>query len=210
MLDSELIFNLKNKYGNIYSVDIKKQTLIFRELTFKEHSQVLHYNELDDCSSADVEDLILNFAIVYPENFDINKIPAGNVSSLAQSVLDISGITSARLAKSILEGKREEANEVKNLMKAFVLATMASYSPDQLEDMTFSELAGLVALAEKIIEIKQGINNIESNNLTLQLIDPGEEVEKEKQSAARHNLSKKDGEAVYEDPVAQKLWGMNR
>ena len=34
-----------------------------------------------------------------------------------------------------------------------------------------------------------------------------EEVEKQKVSAARHNLSKKEGEAAYQDPIAQKLWG---
>lgn len=208
MLDSELIFNLKNKYGNIYCVDIKNVTLVFRELTFKEYDQVLHYQDLEDSSSADIEDLILNFTIVYPENFDIYKIPPGNVSKLAQTVLDISGITSAKLAKQVLDEKREKVNEVKNLMKAFVLATIHSYSPEQLEEMTFSELAENVALAEKIIEIRQGMNGIEPNNLVLQLIDPEEEAEKEKMHAARHNLSKKDGEAAYEDPIAQKLWGM--
>lgn len=208
MLDSELIFNLKNKYGNIYSVDIKNTTLVFRELTFSEYDQILHFQEIDGNSSADIEDLIIQFSIVYPENFDINKIPPGNISSLSQTVLDISGITSAKLAKGILEEKREQANEVKNLMKAFVLATIHSYSPEQLEQMTFSELAEKVALAEKIIEIRQGMNGVEPNNLILQLIDPEEEAEKQKTRAARHNLSKKDGEAAYEDPIAQKLWGM--
>jgi hypothetical protein len=208
MLDSQIVFDLKRKYGNIYSVEIKNITLVFRELTFKEYNQVLYYQELDDSSSADLEDIILQFAIVYPENFDINRIPPGNVSTLSEDILELSGITSARVAKQVLENKRSEATEVKNLMKAFVLATISSYSPDQLEEMTFSQLAEKVALAEKIIEIKQGINGIESTNLTLQLIDPEEELEKQRTSAARHNLSKKEGEAVYEDPIAQKLWGM--
>lgn len=209
MLDSELIYSLKNKYGNIYSVNVKNHTLVFRELTFKEYNKILHYKDLEDSSSADIEDLILKFTIVYPENFDIYQIPPGNISSLSQSVLDISGISSAKLAKQILDKKREEASEVKNLMKAFVLAAINSYSPDDLEEMTFSELAEKVALSEKIIEIKQGINGIESTNLRLELIDPEEEMEKEKLRAARHNLSKKEGEAAYEDPIAQKLWGMN-
>lgn len=208
MLDPELVFNFKKKYGNIYSVQIKNYTLIFRELTFKEYNQVLYYQQLEDSSSADMEDQILAFSIIYPDNFDIYKIPPGNVSTLAQDILDLSGFTSAKLAKNILEEKRYEATEVKNLMKAFVLATMAYYSPDQLDDMTFTELAEKVALAEKIIEIKQGINGISPTELKLQLIDPEEELEREKERAARHNLSKKDGEAVYEDPIAQKLWGM--
>jgi hypothetical protein len=208
MIDSELVFNFKKKFGNIYAVDIKNTTVIFRELTFKEYNQVLYYQELDGSSYTDVEDLILTLSIIYPESFDVNRIPPGNVSTLAQDILDLSGITSAKIAKQTLDFKREEVNEVKNLMKAFVLAAFSAYSPDDLEDMTFSELAEKVALAEKVIEIKQGINGLQSTELKLQLIDPEEEAEKERTRAARHNLSKKEGEAAYEDPIAQKLWGM--
>ncbi len=135
-------------------------------------------------------------------------IPPGIVANLSSEILDISGFFSASVAKRILEEKRYEATEVKNLMKAFVLATITSYAPEDLEDMTFSELAEKVALSEKIIEIKQNANGMESTDLKIQLIDPEEEEQKQKISAARHNLSKKDGEAAYEDPIAQKLWGM--
>lgn len=206
MLDTELISSLKNRYGNIYSVDIKNTTLIFRELTFKEYNKILSIKELENSSSADLEDIILSISIVYPENFDTLKIPPGNVSSLANEILDLSGFTSARVAKFILNEKRNEANEVKNLMKAFVLATIATYSPEDLEEMTFSQLAEKVALAEKIIEIKQGVNGLEPTNLKLDLIDPEEEEEKEKTRAARHNSSKMPGAAEYDDPIARKLW----
>lgn len=208
MEDSNLIFSFKEKYGNVYSADIKGVEVVFRELTFYEYKKILYLKDLYDYSSADIEDYILQYSIVYPENFDINKIPPGNVSALAEKVLDISGITSVKLAKRILEEKRIEANEVKNLMKAFVLATISSYNPEDLEAMTFSELAEKVALSEKIIEIQQAINGIEPNNVSLQLIDPDEQEEDKKRSAARHNLSKMPGEAVYDDPIAQKLWGM--
>lgn len=207
MIDSDVLFHLKEKYGNVYSVIIRNFNLVFRELTFQEYNKILYLRELDDFSSADIEDFILNYSIVYPEDFDLNKIPAGSVSALAENVLEISGITSVKLAISILEQKRAEVNEVKNLMKAFVLATISSYTPEQLEAMTFSDLAEKVALSEKIIEIQQAIHNIPSNNISLQLIDPEEEQEKEKERASKYNLSRKEGEAKYEDPIAHKLWG---
>jgi hypothetical protein len=207
MIDSDTLFHLKEKYGNIYSVDIKGSTLVFRELTFQEYSKIMYLRGIEDYSSADVEDYILSYSVVYPEDFDLNKIPPGNVSALAENVLDISGITSVKLAIRIMNEKRAEINEVKNLMKAFVLATITSYTPEQLEAMTFSELAEKVALSEKIIEIQQAIHNIPSNNISLQLIDPEEEEEKEKQKAAKHNLAKMPGAATYGDPIAQKLWG---
>lgn len=207
MLDAQSIIDFKNKYGSIYSVDIKGRTLVFRELTFKEYSNILNLKDIDDSSSADIEDLILEYTIVYPDDFNLDTIPPGNISTLANDILDISGLTSAKLAKITLEEKRNQASEVKNLMKAFVLATISSYSPEDLENMTFSQLAERVALAEKIIEIKQNINGIESTNLKIQLIDPEEEAEKEKIRAAKYNASTLPGEAQYEDPIARKLWG---
>lgn len=207
MIDPAVVSDLKSKYGNIYSVTIKNTDVVFRELTFKEYDKILDLKDSEDFSSADIEDYIIEYSVVYPDNYNTLSIPPGNVTALANEILDISGFSSARLAKQTLETKRIEAGEVKNLMKAFVLATISTYSPEDLEEMTFSQLAERVALAEKIVEIQQGVNGIEPTNLKLQLIDPEEEEEKEKVRAARHNASKMPGAAVYDDPIAKKLWG---
>jgi hypothetical protein len=207
-MEPEKLYELKKKYGSVFQATVKGTEIVFRELTFSEYDKIAEYQNSDDYSSVDTEDIIIECAVVYPENFNINKIPPGMVTSLAQEIIDFSGFNSAKLAKRILEDKRDHANQVRSLMKAFVLATITSYSPEQLDDMTFSQLAEKVALSEKIIEIQQGINGVQSTDLRLELIDPEEEVEKQKQKAARHNLSKKEGEAEYDDPIAQKLWGM--
>lgn len=98
--------------------------------------------------------------------------------------------------------------QVRSLMKAFVLATISTYKPEDLDEMTYSQLAEKVALAERIIEITQNMHSIQPNDLKLELIDPEEEEEKKKRTAARHDLSKTEGAAKYDDPIAQKLWGM--
>ena len=207
MLEQDSIFELKYKYGNLYAIDIKGVEVYFRELTFKEYERVLFLQDSNELTYADIEDLILEQAIVSPENFDLNKVPPGVVSSLAEEIINISGFSSARMAKHVLNVKREESNEVKNLMKAFVLATISTYSPDDLEEMTFSQLAEKVALSEKIIEIQQGINGIESTNINLELIDPEEELEKQMQMAEKHDKAKPSGAAGIDDPIAHKLWG---
>ena len=74
--------------------------------------------------------------------------------------------------------------------------------------MTFSELAQHVALSEKIIEIRQAMNGVQYSAITLELIDPEEEFEKEKQTSDKHDQAKAMGAAGYKDPIAQKLWGM--
>ena len=207
MLDSEIVLDLKNKYGPIFTIDIKGQTVVFRELTFAEFDYIALLQESLDGSMVDSEDKIIEIAVVYPENFDINRLQAGIVSSLAQEILDASGFSNPKTAKAILDQKRNQAMQVRSLMKAFVLATISTYKPEDLDEMTYSQLAEKVALAERIIEITQNMHAIQPNDLKLELIDP-EEEEKKKRTAARHNMSKTEGAAQYDDPIAQKLWGM--
>lgn len=206
-MEPNFLYDLRKKYGSIFSVNIKNQEIAFRELTFNEYDKVVEYKNSDD-PLVDAEDYIISSAVVYPENFDANSLSAGAASSLAQEIVDFSGFYSPSLAKQILESKRQTASEVRGLMKAFVLSTISSYRVTELDSMTFSQLAELVALSEKIIEINQNSYGIEPTSIKLLLIDPEEEQQKKKTSAARHNLSRKEGEAAYEDPIAQKLWGM--
>lgn len=151
--------------------------------------------------------MVISFSVVYPENYNFNKLPAGIVSSLSEEVLDFSGFSSAKVAKDILNKKRETAGSVRGLMKAFILATINSYTPEFLDSLTYSQLAERVALAEQIIRVKQAINGMESTDVTLALVDPEEEQMKAKQLAEKYNKSRKEGEARIDDPIAHKLWG---
>lgn len=206
-MNEEVLLELKLKHGPLYGTSVKGIDLLFRELSYSEFDKFMLIQDSDGYSSADSEDYIIEACIVYPENFNLNTIPAGAVSSIADLILETSGFSSARTAKRILESKREKASEVRGLMKAFVLATISTYSPEDLDAMTYSMLAERVALAEKIIEVKQAINGMESTQVKLDLIDPEEEAIKQQHIAAEYNAKRKEGEAVYNDPIAQKLLG---
>lgn len=126
---------------------------------------------------------------------------------MAERILEFSGFSSAKKTKQILDEKRAQAGQVRGLMKAFVLATIHTDTPEFLDSLTYSQLAARVALAEKIIEVQQAILAIEPTDVTLQIIDPEEEKQKQQKTAARHDASKSEGAASYNDPIAQKLWG---
>ena len=153
MLESEVILDLKNKYGPVFTAEIKGLTIAFRELTFAEFDYIALLQESQEGSTVDSEDEIIRLSVVYPENFNIERLQAGVVSSLAQEILDASGFSNAKTAKAILDQKRAESTQVRSLMKAFVLATISTYKPEDLDQMTYSQLAERVALSERIIEI---------------------------------------------------------
>ncbi len=151
--------------------------------------------------------MVISFSVIYPENYNTDKLPAGIVSTLSEEILDFSGFKSAKIAKETLDKKREQATSVRSLMKAFVLATITSYTPEFLDSLTYSQLAEKVALAEQIINVKQAINGMESTNVSLALVDPQEEEAKRQEAINRFEKSRKEGEARIDDPIAQKLWG---
>jgi hypothetical protein len=207
MLTPEQLFKLKSKFGTVFETTLKKETIIFRELTFSEFDRISEHQNSGE-SNEEIEDLIIKSAVIYPTDLQLDKYPAGMVSALAEEILSESGFADPSKAKAVLEQKRAEASQVRSLMKAFVLATITSYTPEDLDNLTYPKLAEKVALSEKIIEIQQAILAIEPTNVSLKLIDPNEEAQKENEKAQKYDKSRKDGEAKYNDPIAQKLWGM--
>lgn len=206
MLTPEQLYKLKQAFGTVFETTLKKQTIIFRELTFAEFDKITEHQNSGE-SNEEIEDLIIKSTVIYPTDLKLDNYPAGMVSALAEEILSESGFADPSKAKAVLDQKRAEASEVRSLMKAFVLATITTYTPEDLDNLTYPKLAEKVALSEKIIEIKQAILSIEPTNVSLKLIDPNEEIEKQNKAAEKYNKSRKDGEAKYDDPIAQKLWG---
>jgi len=200
----EQIASWKKEHGNIFSVAIGSTEFIFREVTFSEFDDVISRQQTED--SAEAEDFLVRTALLYPEmaESDYDLMPAGVVTSIAEEVLEQSGMASPKKAKGILEKYREQNTEVRSLMKAFILATMPAYKEEELDFLTFSQMAKKVALAEQIIKINQAAFGVE-NEITLDLIDPEEEAQKQDTEKQKHAAYKKPGQAGAEDPIAQKL-----
>lgn len=192
-LTEELISTWKKQYGNIYSVG--SQGFVVRALTIEEHSELLIHKEW---STVDAEDYIVFLTVLHPTKEELDKLPGGIFSSLAEEVLSISGFSDVKFAKQTMDAAREKANEVISLMKAFIIAAMPQYTDDTLNKFNFVQLANKVALAEKILEIKR-------DGLTLTLIDPEEEAKKAQAKERKEKAFKKPGQATSSDPIAQKL-----
>lgn len=199
MADQEDIKRWKEEYGRIFSVHLVGIDFIFHALSYDQYEEF--ERRLENEGATEAEEHILSSGLLHPLDVDFDSQPAGVVSTLAEEILDISGFSNPESAKEILEAKREEVEEVWGLMKSFVLATMPTYREEELNDLTFSEMAYKVALAESIIRVNQAVFGIE-NSVTLDLIDPQEE---ESTAQFKHNAQKKAGQASYQDPIAKRL-----
>lgn len=149
-LTQDVIDDLKVTHGKIYAAELGDQEVVFRPLTVGEFDSLITNFE----GSADREDNILRAAVVYPE-VDIDSFAPGEVSSLAQRVLDISGLSSPAEAAAILESARErKANTVATSLKAFIMSALPIETEEDLDNLTFVEICEKAVLAERVYELQ--------------------------------------------------------
>lgn len=195
MVAPDQIAAWKAQYGKIYQVD----EFIFRVLTLGEYQRIFASE-----STVDIEESVFRTAVLNYTETQLDELPAGSVSAVAEQVIIKSGFADTRAAKQILDARRAESQSVFTLAKAMVLATMPAYTEEHLNEFTFAQLLTKVALAEEIIKVKQAILKADSS-VELALIDPEEEAERQRRAAVKHNAQRKEGQAIYGDPVAERL-----
>ena len=202
----EALKNAKKTYDEVYEISTSSGLCYVRPLTLNE------YNSLGKMDPIDAEDHIFELTVIWPENF---RPLAGEVSSIAEEVIDVSGLSDVKTAKALLHKKRQQVQEVQSMMYAYVMATQ-SYTVEQLGDLTFAQLVYRVALAEKIFEIQEAAFD-PTIQLTFDLTDPEEVMENDyddqleefaKLQRGRYNNPDNPstlGTATVDDPIAQQL-----
>lgn len=193
----------KEQYGGLFSVAVGRTDYIFRSLTLREHNHVVAVAEK---SLSQAEELTILLATLYPdvdEDF-IGNLPAGTVSALSEEILDYSGWTNPKYAIQVLNQQRETMEELQNLVKAFIISAMPSYTEEDIDGMTFHNIFHKVALSEKVVSIQQETMGIEGS-VKLDLIDPEEEAKRQEKEKNKAAATKKPGQAGPNDEIARKL-----
>ncbi len=139
----------KQKYGKIYRVVINGGTYIYRQLTIGECSVIYPLIE----SGQDAEDEILK-AVLYPENFDPDKVLLGITSALTTYILKSSKIFDQDI---FVKYVNEVRNRVKSLMsnpfyvwKMAIIQNLPGYTFEDLDKLNIDKFFELVCLCEEI------------------------------------------------------------
>lgn len=212
MLSHDVIVELKAEYPEIYTASEGTQDYVFRPLLMGEF---LHLSA-GILSSAEAEEYAVQQAVIWPRDFDVDKMRPGVISSIAAEILEVSAFTDPKRAKAIFEQKRDAADDVINVMKALILACFPELRITEavLHKYTFAMLAEKAALAEKIIQIRKTVYdpNLE---MALEIIDPEELAEEDRrlqeeefrraQNPANVDGGSRAGTARADDPIAAKL-----
>lgn len=159
-MDANLHAQLFAEYGDIYSVEIAGKEYAYRALTLEELDK---FNQLSE-SNADLEDIYVQNSIVYPLDFDMDKMKAGHISVLAEAVSQVSGISADFILKTLNEYRQIAEEDIVVKIKAMILAAMPVYSDEYINTLTIKQLLEKLVLSEEILTIQQVVNGIQSEN----------------------------------------------
>ena len=177
MIPDQLYQEVKRRFGNIEHTQLDKTTFFYRPITLEEYKYITKLLP-EDYLDTDLEDILVKIAVVYPTDINFDKIKAGHVTTLADQILRISGLSDLDFLVNTLEKYRQEVEEASYMMKAFVLATMPAYTEEDLDQLTIELLIRKVALAEKIVTVQQATLGLPSE-AAFSFAFGGEEPQKE-------------------------------
>lgn len=215
--NSQQIAQWKEQFGNVYTAEIEQQSFIFRSLTFRELHTIT--TSINNWNLIDLEDYIVNNALLSPDISILDDLSMGAVSSLAEAIRDASGLEDAVVARQTLENARAASQTLINMAKVYILATMP-YKEEDLDDLTATKLFHKIAIAEQIINLQQQV--MSGNDVSFYIIDPEEEEKKRKEDEEKREkrleeFRKRGGHFAKdsapplrpsikpEDPIAAKL-----
>lgn len=213
MIQEQLIRELKKQHGDhLFSISMFGKDYVFRPLTVAEYRHLV----TSELPVDEKEDLIVSQAVVWPEDLSEVMTKAGIVSSLASEILEYSDFFDVKSCKVIFDNARLESNDIVNIMKALILAVHQEFNlnEEDIDKMTFSQLATKAALAEQILTIKKVVND-PNMEFTLEIVDPEEakaadravQQQEFEKAINSHDPDLKStlGTAPVSDPLAAKL-----
>lgn len=172
-MDKSTINALRQKYGKIYRTTYNGKYYVFRSLTIGE------FEYLTTAHSLDNEDAVAKALIVYPEDVDIDTMPAGFVAAILNEALEVCHFSDPKQANDFINAAREQSSMVIPMMKSFILAARPMTNTKDLDKLTFDELVLELVLAEKILEIISNVTNPSVESITFSIPDPDEMAEQE-------------------------------
>lgn len=217
-----VIDKLKSQYSKVYVAYLDSREVVFRPLTLKEISDFADHVEW---SSAEAEEMIVRASVVWPIDFDVVEgVRPGHITSLAENILDKSHFLNPATAQRIYSEEKDKVLRAQEVMKCVILVAKPElgYEVEDLDAMTFQEIAKISAMAEQILMIRKAIQDPNmSINVSMMDLEEEEQPTYEERSSIPYSddveawndpdvrqvkeRGTKSGTATVDDPVAQKL-----
>lgn len=163
-MDQRTLNSLKDKYWNIYEADIEDSRYIFRELTRAEWNKAMRYF-LDPY---DREEYVIRMAVIEPDlkDADFDSMKAGDISSLASTILRESGFGSEPTNKiqSLMEKYDSEMDNFQHQVSCIITEAFPILDIEEVEDWPMEKTIWYYSRAKYKIEALRGVELVSSGS----------------------------------------------
>lgn len=191
------IIDAKQRYTNVYSTKINDDVFIWKLLNTKELEII---NKTSAYDVQEREDLVCQYAVIFPKDIDFSNYKAGVPPTLAPLILEESGFTSADKIYKYLDGLRKDL-ETNFISQASVIIVSAfpQYTFNEVENWDIETFLDILAKAEWKFKVLDGRDfKLEKTKLE----EETEEEKKEKLKKLEEALIQMGGDPIlhlYED-----------
>lgn len=155
LLEIQQFVEWKNKYWNLYYVEIADQEFLFREISRLEYRQGLRLYKDNPLA---LEEYICHLCVLEPEDYDFGDCLAGIPTTLANLILHESGFTedTGKFAE-YLEKYRKEMETLDNQMACVIKEAFPELSIEEIESWPMEKTIWYFTRAEYILSTLRGI-----------------------------------------------------
>jgi hypothetical protein len=149
-LSKDQIAELKRIYGPIFTIKIDGNQAYFRNIT---RSEVIDLGGFDGELSPEIEDAIFRCALLYPDELEIDLLPAGTITTVSKKVMELSCLVGASGFKKQWDRAKSE-HSVFHSIAATICAAFPSIIPGELDSLPINKLMDLLSIADEVLQIK--------------------------------------------------------
>ena len=176
------IQNWKEKYWDIYYIEICEEQFLFREISCHEYRTGIRVFDQDTVS---LEEYICKVCVLEPPDYDFAGCTAGIPTVLSNIILNESGfgepIKPNRL-NDYMEKFRADMQLVNNQMSCVIKEAFPNFSLEEIENWPMQKIAWYFSRAEFILHEFRGISLIPNDAQPQQKPKPGPAIQKETNS----------------------------
>lgn len=156
---TELIIKYNEKYKNIFVWQHEDQTYIYRALTREEYKTLFRQ---DAKVTLEKEELLIYTCLLYPENINLDKTPAGFPTALAEQIIKNS-LLSGLAQIAVLNSYREDMKNIDNQLMCVIHEAFPLLDLEKMEKWDVDTTMKYLSMSEWILKNLRGITVFEDS-----------------------------------------------